>query len=97
VIKNILLGKDFLNYTDWPIGHGVSDEEIKKFFDNKILPHYPTITFIEFSKGVRRIAPLEYLTASFANTIPVKKAFTDRYKHIVRADIKRQLDNWTVK
>lgn len=97
VIKNILLGKDFIDYNDWPVGHGVGDEAIKNFFNDKIVPHYPTLTFIDFSQGVRRIKPLEYLTASYSNSMPVSKTFTDMYQAFVRNDIKEQLDNWVPK
>ncbi|WP_091372351.1 hypothetical protein [Mucilaginibacter mallensis] len=76
VLKTVLRGNDFINYTDWNYHNGITDDKILRYFINA-KKNYPDIDIIEFAQHVRRILPVEYFTAGFDLNIPVKKAFTD--------------------
>lgn len=94
-MKNV----DLLKYEDWPTGVivGKSKEYIEGFYAKNIAPNYPGVTLEQFSKNVRRITPLEYVTAGFSESIPAEKSFIDIQKVSVRKSITQMLDYWETK
>jgi hypothetical protein len=98
-LKHSLRGIDFVRFEDWPSGiiEGKEEGYIKKFFEREIAPNYSDITLEKFSQNVRRITPLDYVTAGFAGTIPVPKAFIDAQKITVKTEIRERIENWSPK
>lgn len=98
-LKFSLRGTDFLKFEDWPAGvlDGKKNDFISKFYNKEIVPNYPDLTIEEFSKRVRRITPLEYVTAGYSGTIPVPKFFIDTQKGAVKSDILSRIDTWETK
>ena len=99
VMKFSLRGVDFLEFTDWPSGiiDGKEEDFIKKFYETKIAPNYPNLPLERFSQNVRRITPLEYITAGFSDKLPVSKSFIDTKKGSVKAEISERINNWELK
>jgi hypothetical protein len=91
VIKNLTFGTDFINYNDWPLGHRISEDYIHTWFEKHIKPFYPKMTIEKFGEGIRRIVPLEYITAAYSDNRPVRKTFTDHYKPQVKVILKEFL------
>ena len=99
VLKHSLTGIDLIQFEDWPAGilNGKSEDYVKNFYDVKIAPNYPDISFAKFSNDVRRITPLDYITAGFSSVIPVPKTFIDNQKSSVKKEIYASIDNWKLK
>lgn len=98
-LKYSLRGVDFIKFEDWPPGviEGKDEDYVKNFYERKVIPNYPSVTFEEFSRNVRRITPLEYITAGFSGTIPVPKAFIDAQKSALKAELRERINNWEPK
>lgn len=98
-LKHSLRGVDFIKFDDWPAGSVSEKSEtfVKEFYTKKIAPNFSGITFEQFSKGVRRITPLEYISAGYSDIVPVPKLFIDTHKDAVKAEIKNRIVNWQAK
>jgi len=90
-LKYCLRGKDFVEYEDWDISSVELSrgEEFVEYFIKKIKTKFPHVDIDKFKKGIRRIWPIEYLTAAFDKTIPVKKEFTDEHSSKVNLQLKK--------
>jgi len=95
-LKHSLRGIDFIKFDDWPVGvvKGKPSGFVNNFYTKNIAPNFPEITIEKFSTAVRRITPLEYISAAYSDKIPVPKSFVDNNKDTVKTEIKNRIDNW---
>lgn len=96
ILKGNLKGLDLIEYTDWPSGvvEGKSTDWLKRYFSEKIKPNYPELEYSVFAKGIRRITPLEYITAAYSKTKPVRKNFIDANQDLVWDELISNVDNF---
>jgi hypothetical protein len=98
-LKSNMRNTDLLQFKDWPSGIivGKSNNYVEGFYNKYIAPNYSGVTLEQFSKNVRRITPLEYVTAAFSEFFPAEKSFVDSHKSIVKEKINRIIDDWESK
>jgi len=82
---NVLKGflhKDYLQHEDWD--HSTAEGFMDKddYFTFFIQEH--NLDPNKFSKALRRITPLEMLTSSFFDDLPIGKTYIDKHKHEVK-------------
>ena len=93
VLKTVLRGKDFIKYTDWHYHNGITEDNVLRYFI-KAKQNYPDINIEEFAKHVRRILPVEYFTAGFDVSLPVRKVFTDSNSREVAKIVMDKVDSF---
>ncbi len=85
VLKGFLL-EDYLNYDDWDKTTAEGFMEQDDYFTYFIQKY--NLDAEKFSQSLRRITPLEMLTSSFFENLPIGKANIDKHKHEVESYLK---------
>lgn len=81
VLKRYLGGNDLVAFQDWT--HDTAPDDYIDGFYEKVKESRPTLTEEEFKRGVRRILPLEYFTASCSDEVNVSKSYIDNNSALV--------------
>ncbi len=91
VIQSYLIEDQYLHYDDWD--HTTLDVDPTRTANQmlNIQRNYPDLKPEDLKKAVRRILPIEYFSAGYANKIPVRKNFTDRQIIVVKDEISRKV------
>lgn|GEM_PF-3539028 len=90
------LSTDLLKFDEWPSGKikGKPEDFVELFYKKKVAPNYPDISLELFSKNVRRISPLEYITAGFSDSFPASKTFVETSKQRIKESILHSINTW---
>lgn len=91
VIRHFLIDAEFIEYTDWDITtlEDVPEEYIIRKI-NQIFLLYPDIDKNEIMSNIRRILPIDYLSAAFIKVV-VRKEQVDKIKPRLTTTIKERL------
>lgn len=91
VIQSYLIDDQYLYYDDWDQTSLDVDPTRTAYQMLSIQRNYPDLKPEDLKKSVRRILPIEYFSAGYANKIPVRKKFTDRQILVIKDEISRRI------
>jgi hypothetical protein len=88
-IKYFIRKTDFLNFPDWDFKTTASVKGHVNDFLKDVKKSYPSISINDFKAGSRRIYPIEYIAGTYEETLPVRKAFTEKTFPLVQTELER--------